>query len=116
MPNRIASPCAQPGCPAVTQGGRCPKHQRAHQRAYAARPERRQAQQPYHTTAWRQLRAACLERDPYCWCGKRATEADHIVARAEGGSDTLENLRGMCKSHHSQKTVKAMHRDGERWV
>ncbi len=116
MPNRISSPCAQPGCPAVTTQRRCPKHQRAYQHEYAARPNRRRSQQVYHTNAWRKLRAAALERDPYCPCGAKATEADHIIPRKQGGSDTLDNLQGRCKRHHSQKTVAAMPRgEGGRW-
>ena len=104
MPNRIPIACAQPGCPALAQGGsRCPRHRRA----YALRPERRQAQAHYQTTAWRQLRAQVLARDPICkLCGRApSTEADHKTPKAQGGQDTMENLQGACKPCHSRKTV-----------
>jgi len=44
------------------------------------------------------LNAAVLRRDNYrCgWCGGIATTADHIVPRAAGGSDTLDNLQACC--------------------
>lgn len=56
---------------------------------------------------WRKIRAAYLEAHPYCVvCGQRATEVDHIVAIREGGTHDWSNLRGMCKSHHSKRTIK----------
>ena len=30
--------------------------------------------------------------------------ADHIIARAKGGTDDPENLRGLCLGHHARKT------------
>ena len=106
-PNRIASPCSQPGCPAVATKGYCPKHRRARQRAYAAQPNRQRAQRQYHTGEWRELRAGVLERDPICMECKRApsAEAAHIVARANAGADTMTNLRGLCHSCHSRETA-----------
>jgi len=47
-------------------------------------------------------------RDPVCTapgCYKLSTDADHIIARAKGGTDDDENLRGMCHGHHSRKTI-----------
>ena len=53
------------------------------------------------------LRPVVLARDGYvCQCGgcgrcvgtcpRRADQADHIVPRAAGGTDTLDNYRAMC--------------------
>lgn len=44
------------------------------------------------------LTAAVLNRDGYrcCWCGGRATTAEHIVPRSRGGSDDLGNLAAAC--------------------
>ena len=54
--------------------------------------------------AWTKVRAVVLYRDRYeCQiqgprCTRRATEADHIVALAEGGGRLdLTNLRAACK-------------------
>jgi 5-methylcytosine-specific restriction enzyme A len=50
------------------------------------------------TRAWRKVRAAVLERDGWrCyWCGGRATEVDHLRARARGGGDEPGNLVASC--------------------
>jgi 5-methylcytosine-specific restriction enzyme A len=49
------------------------------------------------TWAWRRLRAEVLERDAYtCPCGAPATTVDHILPRARGGTDALDNLQAMC--------------------
>ena len=98
MPNRIPSPCAEPGCPALTNGGCCRKHQR----------DRHCAQAAYQTLAWRTLRVKVLMRDPICkMCGRApSTEADHILPRRRGGQDTMGNLQGVCKPCHSSLTVR----------
>ena len=60
------------------------------------------------------LRRECMRRDDWhcveCgrpvsdrvpeWADNRAHMA-HIVSRGAGGSDTLENVRTLCKRHHS---------------
>lgn len=49
-----------------------------------------------------------LRRDPICkadGCEEPSTDVDHIIPRREGGQDTMENLQGLCHSHHSQKTA-----------
>lgn len=52
-----------------------------------------------------------LARDPLCriaiLCDGSApsTEADHIVPRARGGDDSMENLQGACRACHSHKTA-----------
>lgn len=63
----------------------------------------------YRTDTWRRLREACLRRDPICvnpGCGRRATDADHIMPRAKGGPDTLANLRGLCSDCHKRRRAK----------
>lgn len=57
---------------------------------------------------WRLLRKLILNRDPYCKACKRAasTEVDHVVAKRNGGSDSIENLQGLCKPCHSAKTAR----------
>jgi 5-methylcytosine-specific restriction endonuclease McrA len=63
-----------------------------------------------HLKAWRLLRDAVLVRDGYrCQiggsrCTLRATSADHIVARHEGGAFwDPANLRAACRSCNSQR-------------
>lgn len=47
-----------------------------------------------------------LREEPLCRkCGEPATEVDHVISRERGGEDTRDNLQGLCKPCHSQKTV-----------
>lgn len=57
---------------------------------------------------WRALRSEVLERDPICRdCKKeRASHADHVLPKRDGGRDELSNLKGLCHRCHSRKTAK----------
>ena len=62
--------------------------------------------------AWQQLRRRILARDKglCCVCGKAgrvtlASEVDHIVNKAEGGSDDEANLQSLCVPCHKAKTA-----------
>lgn len=56
---------------------------------------------------WRDLRARVLREQPTCaMCSAPATDADHIIAVADGGTDARENLRGLCNSCHKKHTAK----------
>ena len=62
----------------------------------------------YRSKAWRRLRWATLQRDPYCivrGCGAVSMVADHIVPRTRGGADTLANLRGLCTPCHNRRSA-----------
>jgi hypothetical protein len=58
------------------------------------------------TTQWRNLRAACFR----VWgrsclmCGDRATDVDHIIELAAGGTNTIDNVQPLCKPCHIAKT------------
>ena len=61
--------------------------------------------------AWSKLRLKALERDKHLcqMCLKRgifttATDVDHIIPLAQGGSDAMENLQSLCHECHKQKT------------
>lgn len=111
MSRRAPSICTVPNCPNVaTARGRCPTHRLS---ALHGRDG--------STRRWRKLRTQALRRDNYqCTIsdahGHRCTtdagdasklEVDHIVPLAHGGSDTLANVRVLCRDHHT-----ARHRDG----
>jgi len=100
MPYAAPRACSEPGCTAPTHTGRCARHPRtdAHARARAAR---------YAGPAWRLIRTAVLRRDPVCSeChAAPSTTAAHVVARSAGGSDSMDNLRGLCTSCHSRETA-----------
>ena len=60
----------------------------------------------------------CLVRDGFrCrYCGAHATTADHIVAKALGGSDHLSNLvaaRWPCNRKRAQVTANAIRNRGK---
>jgi 5-methylcytosine-specific restriction endonuclease McrA len=44
-----------------------------------------------------------VERDPCAYCGNPGGEVDHIVALATGGTHSVDNLTGACKSCNSGK-------------
>jgi 5-methylcytosine-specific restriction protein A len=63
-------------------------------------------------SAWVRLREIALRRDSYlcqpCLAKGRptpATEVDHIVPKAKGGTDDLENTQSICKACHAAKTA-----------
>ncbi|WP_119461876.1 HNH endonuclease signature motif containing protein [Rhodospirillaceae bacterium SYSU D60014] len=62
----------------------------------------------YRTPEWKQLRADCIARDPFCrapGCDRPSSHADHIIPRSKGGPDHLGNLRGLCQSCHNRRTA-----------
>ncbi|RIT70423.1 HNH endonuclease [Mycobacteroides abscessus] len=62
------------------------------------------------TTEWKQQRIKCLQRDERkCQirgprCTVIATEVDHVIAVAFGGTDELENLQAACHNCHATKS------------
>ncbi len=60
---------------------------------------------------WRSLRMAVLERDECCvYCSKkldnRTVTLDHVIPKAKGGSDLLDNLVACCRACNSEKEDK----------
>ena len=54
---------------------------------------------------WDALQKAVLKRDPLCTYCKvaQSTTADHVIPKAKGGQDTLDNLVGACRPCNSRK-------------
>ena len=100
MPDRPLRPCAHSGCGALTTTGRCPMHPRRDTRPPASRRG--------YGAAWRSLRLEILRRDPICkMCGVApSVHVDHIIPRAQGGSDRPDNLRGLCQRDHNARTAR----------
>lgn len=64
-------------------------------------------------TAWRRLRQVVLTRDRHmcqaCLAKGRftpATEVDHVIPKAKGGTDALDNLAALCTPCHREKTTR----------
>lgn len=57
---------------------------------------------------WRRIKKQVHERDQWicCRCGMITMnlECDHIVNKAQGGTDDLENLQSLCKKCHDEKS------------
>jgi len=94
----------------VLRGARCTEHLRALRAEIdSLRPSA--AQRGYDAT-WRAVRLAHLCREPLCrFCAEigrttAATEVDHIVALADGGTHAASNLRSACHSCHSRRTAR----------
>lgn len=81
------------------------------------------------TRAWRRIRRLVLDRDGYrCRvpltdgreCGQYADCVDHVVDRADGGTDRLDNLRAACTPCNlrraAQRTNARRHSTGRRRV
>lgn len=98
MPWRAQAPCRVRGCPHLQP---CPTHP-----MLGRWDGRRDAEARGYGWSWKQRRAAILERDGYrCHhCGAPATQVDHLVAKAQGGTDTAGNLAATCQRCHSTKT------------
>lgn len=101
---RAPKPCGHPGCTNLaTHGNRCDEHHRAHN--WTRYPS---ARNTILTDREReQFRRAVLRRDRTCKaCHSRpATEADHIVPIAAGGTnDPTTNGQGLCSPCHAAKT------------
>jgi 5-methylcytosine-specific restriction enzyme A len=117
MPMRPRVACNVPGCLLTTtrRSGRCAGHERAFRAAVDQ--ERGSAAKRGYGRTWQAVRSKVLVRHPRCqwgslardgvplgWCRERSTDAAHIIPRSERGTDSLDNLRGLCHAHHSAET------------
>jgi 5-methylcytosine-specific restriction endonuclease McrA len=91
--------CGVPGCPELTESGRCPRHppDQASRNHHGVPRQARGLGADFDA-----LKPLVLERDGYrCQlslpgCTRVATTADHIVPRSWGGLTVLANLRAAC--------------------
>lgn len=93
-----------------------PKRARTHRPPTIKAPKhlaRGSASQRGYGARWRRLRAYILQRQPLCvdpfgdHAGRLvpAIHVDHIVPRADGGTDAEGNLQPLCETCHARKTV-----------
>ena len=107
MPKSAPKPCSHPGCGVLVRDGsnRCAKHQRTDWTKKATATKRITGRK------LQQLRHALFSRDPLCAeCAKRgrltlATQRDHKIPLTEGGQDTEDNVQGLCKPCHDEKSL-----------
>jgi 5-methylcytosine-specific restriction protein A len=111
VPSLPLRPCAQVGCKMLVNRGRCAQHQLPPRQEKAiARPYDTRGTYAYRPNGpgvgWKAIRNKILKANPFCPCGARSTEVDHVIARSRGGTDDSSNLLAMCHSCHSRKTAK----------
>lgn len=105
MPWKPMPPCRIKGCPNPSAGhGLCLMHETARRADYdATRPG---GYARGYDQAWASKRRDFLLAHPLCsHCGERATEAHHLVAKRDGGSDADSNLAPLCRPCHSRITA-----------
>lgn len=112
MVARIPKACRKQGCSHTTidRSGYCDKHRGCGWQRYQ---RGKTASQRGYGNEWRKLRRIVLERDRYLCqiCFRQglyvtATTVDHIVPKAQGGSDALSNLQSLCECCHKFKTAR----------
>lgn len=112
----MARPCREYRCPNLvkspSQKGYCDEH--ADRRAgWSRRVDRTgSTTERGYGHAWRKLREQVFRRDNYLCVNchahgyvTQATDVDHIVSKAHGGTDDLSNLQSLCRACHEQKTA-----------
>ena len=109
MPRAPLTHCQRPGCGlAVERQGACPPEcGTPRKRPADTRPS---APRRGYGRLWRKIRMTVLRREPLCRrCAaegraRPATEVDHVVPLARGGTHAAGNLQPLCKPCHSRKT------------
>lgn len=116
MPRKPKRPCAYPGCPSLTDGRYCEKHQKEESRLYE-KYRRNPTVRRRYGRAWKRIRDSYVKSHPVCEeCFKNgiiveAEEVHHIKPLSEGGTHDKENLISLCKSCHARIHAKR----GDRW-
>lgn len=103
MPKRQCLFCNQL---AIEGGSRCSFHARP---SNWQRGKRSKTADYYSSTAWQTRRKRQLAAEPLCAvCGARASQADHIINMAAGGSPDGP-LQSLCADCHRRKTGQEGH-------
>jgi 5-methylcytosine-specific restriction enzyme A len=111
MAKAAPRPCTRPGCTALVSDGtaRCKDH--PHESSFASK-ERGTRQQRGYGAEWDRLRLVILKRDKYLCqvCLRKGIVTscnivDHIVPKAEHGTDDPGNLQSICRPCHQEKTL-----------
>lgn len=105
MPRSSATPCNKPGCGALTYTRFCSEHKQVeHRRSSNARG---------YDSAWRRLSNRYREANPLCEPCKAKGEfvpvalVDHVIPVhvAPERVHDMDNLQGMCRPCHAEKTA-----------
>lgn len=116
MPYKPKRPCSYPGCPNLTNGRYCEKHQKLIDRQYEKYGRDPEEKRRYRGN-WKKIRDRYIAAHPLCEeCLKagrytKAEQVHHIVPLSEGGSSRDENLMSLCGECHAR--IHALR--GDRW-
>jgi 5-methylcytosine-specific restriction protein A len=116
MAHQAQGICASPGCPLLTYGRFCEKHNVDRRKQYDRDRKDDPVQAIYNMALWQRVRKYILGRDPLCMiadlCVERqghaapSTVVDHIKSVRSGGDPfDSANLQGSCKPCHDRKTA-----------
>ena len=112
MPTTAFRPCRHPGCHQLVSDGYCAAHQADGKAGTWSDPLRKSRHERGYGTEWDKTRKRILSRDKgLCQvCLAKglytpAKEVDHILPKAEGGSDDDANLQAICRPCHQVKTA-----------
>jgi 5-methylcytosine-specific restriction protein A len=112
-PRRPLKPCSHPGCNELVESGKCEKHQHAQSnKAKLYERQRGSAHSRGYDRRWQVIRHSVLSESPLCiLCQKHgrvtaASEVHHIIPLAKGGTHDYNNLMPLCKSCHSEITIR----------
>ena len=110
MPRRPKRPCGYPGCPELTDGSYCEKHQKevySHYNKYRRNPESKRR----YGRAWKRIRDRYIAKEPFCELCKAngrmvlAEEVHHIKPLSEINEeyevDPINDLIPVCPNCHA---------------
>ena len=106
MPRKPMKPCAIPGCPNLTEGRYCEKHQRQENKRYE-KYDRDFAVRRGYGHVWKRIRVSYMKTHPFGEiCYERGIlvpveEMYHRVPLSEEGTHASDNLISLCKNWHS---------------
>lgn len=110
MPLRTPKPCAYRGCRTITTERYCDEHKNT---GWESHQQGKPASERGYGWSWQKLRMQALKRDRFLYCECRrqgkavsANDVDHIVAKAHGCGDLLDNLESLCWKCHRAKTAR----------
>ena len=107
MPYKPKKPCAQPGCPNLTDGRYCDGHAKTNMQAYNKYDRDPESNKRYGR-GWKKVRAGFLSENPLCeLCRDTGRFAPAAVAHhrrkvSDGGTNAEDNLMSLCGSCHSR--------------
>ena len=111
MPLKPKKPCTYPGCPALTDGGRCEEHRRKERKRYD--DSRGNSGERGYDATWRKVRDLKLANDPLCErCEVRGLIVVAVLVHHKDGNaknNDPSNHESLCNDCHE-----TAHR-GERW-